>query len=139
MSEEIRQVVENILREQRLWNFTQLYGKEHNLLRGTHNLQYENLGWVNVEAYGGLTDTPSQIGDTETTIVISSKQKVNKNVAIPTTMSLKFLRGGSFDISAGKTVTINGHIDAGLWQIFKCAGSVEFGVSQTAGSQNVYH
>ena len=43
MSEEIKKVVEEVLREQGLWGLTQLLKKEHNLLRGTHNLQYENL------------------------------------------------------------------------------------------------
>jgi hypothetical protein len=38
-----------------------------------------------------------------------------------------FLQGGSLAVSAGKTVTINGHVDARLHQIFEGAGSVAFG------------
>lgn len=43
MSEEARRIVEEVLREQGLWNLVQLLKKEHNLLRGTHNLKFENL------------------------------------------------------------------------------------------------
>lgn len=46
---------------------------------------------------------------------------------MPANITLWFLRGGELNISSGKTVTINGPIDAGLHQIFAGNGDVLFG------------
>ena len=83
---------------------------------------------VDVRAYDDLSDAISSLGATETTVVISNSQTVSTDETIPATMTMRFLRGGSLSIDAGKTVTVNGQIDAGLFQIFEGAGSVAFGL-----------
>ena len=77
----------------------------------------------------------SSLGTTNATTVINAKEEIIDDLTIPSNVALIFLRGGSLNISAGKTVTINGHVDAGLYQIFEGAGSVSFG---TGAVKEVY-
>jgi len=84
--------------------------------------------FYNILDYTDLPTAITAIGATEATLLISTQIAVTDNATIPSTMTLKFLRGGSFTITTAKTVTINGQVDAGLYQIFEGAGTVAFGV-----------
>ena len=83
--------------------------------------------FVDARRYASFATAISTIGATETTLVIPSQIAVTDNATVPATLQLKFLRGGSLNISNTKVVTINGHVDAGPYQIFEGAGSVSFG------------
>ena len=97
-------------------------------------LKLGNIGWEDVRAYGtsanadqdGLANAISAISTTETTLLISNQQDVTADATIPATMTLRFLRGGSLNISSSKTVTINGQVEAGEYEIFEGAGNVDF-------------
>ena len=67
------------------------------------------------------------IGAAETTLIVTSQEAVTADATVPATLALSFERGGSLNISAGKTVTINGSLDAGRYRIFEGAGSVVLG------------
>lgn len=84
--------------------------------------------WKNPYEYNTFAECVAAIGGNEGTILISSEQAVTANLTIPTNITLRFIQGGSLTISVGKTVAINGHVEAGLYQIFKGTGSVTFGV-----------
>jgi len=98
-------------------------------------LKFDNVAWKDVRAYGtdanaredGLANAISKISTTETTLLISNQQDVTADATVPSTMTLRFTHGGSLNISTGKTVTINGHVEAGLYQIFEGSGTVVFG------------
>ena len=49
---------------------------------------------------------------------------VNQNLTVPANICLKFDNGAMLSVASGKTLTINGGIEAGLWQIFAGAGDV---------------
>lgn len=68
------------------------------------------------------------IGATEATLLITSSFMVTANAVVPPTMQLLFLRGGSLN-NGTKTVTINGHISAGFFQIFDGTGAITFGAN----------
>lgn len=51
------------------------------------------------------------------------------DLTIPTNITLKFIKGGFINVEEGKTLTINGHIEAGLHQIFTGKGKIKFGLS----------
>jgi len=80
-----------------------------------------------VSEYASLSAAITAIGATETTLLISDSQSVSTNETVPATLQLLFLRDGELDIDSGYTVTINGPIRAGLFQIFTGDGSVVFG------------
>jgi len=82
-----------------------------------------------VRAYTDFSTAISTIGATECTLLIPDEQAVTTDETVPATMTLNFLQGGTLNISSTKTVTINGHVEAGLYQIFEGAGSVSFGAS----------
>lgn len=83
--------------------------------------------WHNVYDYNDLADVVTAIGANEGTIFVPNEIAVTADLTIPANVTLRFIQGGSLNISAGKTVTINGHIEAGLYQIFEGSGSVSFG------------
>jgi len=79
---------------------------------------------VDIREYEYLSDAVTAIGSNQVTLVISEPFEVNESVTIPSNITLKFTQGGMFEIGSGYTVTINGHIEAGLYQIFSGNGSV---------------
>jgi hypothetical protein len=48
---------------------------------------------------------------------------VTSNTTIPSNVSLNIKRGTTFVVSTGITLTINGGLDAGRYQIFSCSGT----------------
>lgn len=58
---------------------------------------------------------------------------ITDNTTIPENISLRVPAGASFTISTGKTLTINGPFDAGLYQVFTLVGTgtVRFGPGKT--------
>ena len=86
---------------------------------------------VDVRTYDTFILAITGIGATEATLLIPNEQAVADDVTVPANVTLKFLRGGSLAISTTKTVTINGHVEAGLYKIFDLTGTgvVAFGVS----------
>lgn len=52
---------------------------------------------------------------------------IDDNLTIPSTIHLIIDNGAILTIASGKTLTINGPFDAGIYQVFSGAGSVSFG------------
>jgi hypothetical protein len=99
-------------------------------LRGYMNIKttYDSLNGKIIElathqsSYSSLQDALTAIGTQKKTLLISSEVLVTANTTIPSNVSLWFTPSGSFTISNGVTLTINGTITAGMWKIFN--GSV---------------
>jgi hypothetical protein len=81
---------------------------------------------IPADTYSSLNDAISQIGSTETDLIITKQISMTGDATVPSTMRLVFARGGSIDQST-YTLTINGHISAGLYQIFDGSGTVTIG------------
>jgi hypothetical protein len=95
----------------------------------THEL-YIGTGATNIKIGIYCTSFSADIdaiGSSEETLIIHNQQNVIANKTVPSNITLKFQQGGSLNISSGKTVTINGHVEAGLYQIFSGSGTVVFG------------
>ena len=88
---------------------------------------------VDVRNYASFSAAIDTIGATVATLLIPNQQNVTADKTVPSNISLKFLQGGSLNISNGVTVTINGAPEAGLYQIFLCAGTgkVRFASAKT--------
>lgn len=80
-----------------------------------------------ISDYTDLADAISTIGASVVTLLINSQVNVTADATIPSNIELWFLKEGSFNISAGKTVTINGGLRTGLNTIFTGSGTVAFG------------
>jgi len=65
----------------------------------------------------------ASIGSNETTLLIPNEQDVTADLTVPVNITLRFNQGGCLDIATGVTVTINGHVEAGLYQIFSWTGT----------------
>ena len=82
--------------------------------------------------YGGSQSTLvaaiATVGSTEATIYLApSNWIITANLTIPSNITFKPERGALLVINSGKTLTINGPLDAGSYQIFSGSGSVQFG------------
>ena len=87
--------------------------------------------WVDVRCYASLTAAISAIGLNERTLLIPAETPVSASVAIPANITLWFVKGGSLNAATGLSVTINGTLSAGLYEIFQGDGTIQFGPGST--------
>ena len=80
---------------------------------------------VDARAYSTLSDAVASASGN--TLLIANAQKVSVDTTIDSTVHIVVVRGGSFVVAAGKTLTINGPFSAGLYPAFSGRGSVVFG------------
>lgn len=76
-----------------------------------------------VDKYASFSAAIVDIDTTQGELHIYSAQAVITNETVPSTLTLVFHNGGSLSVATTKTVTINGAIKAGLYQIFTLTGS----------------
>lgn len=91
------------------------------------NIIVTDKPFVDVRGFATLADAIAAVGSTDKTIVISDGQAVISNLVIPVNVTLEFLCGGMLNPATGITVTVNGKVNAGLYQIFGGNGDIVFG------------
>jgi hypothetical protein len=87
---------------------------------------------VSVKDFGNdIATAVSAIGATVSELVIDAPVTVAANLTIPTTLSVRVIRGGGITIDNGITLTVNGLFDAPIASVFTLVGtgSVVFGTS----------
>jgi hypothetical protein len=84
---------------------------------------------VRTSAYPDLTTAAAAIGANPMVLVCDSSIDVTADVSTNVNTQIVTEPACSFNISTGKTLTINGSFEAGLYQVFNCtgAGKVVFG------------
>lgn len=64
------------------------------------------------------------IGSTTTTLVLrAGTWAITADLTVPANVTLRPLAGAILTVSTGKTLTINGPFEAGLYQVFSCTGT----------------
>jgi len=84
-------------------------------------LRYSNI--VKCADYDHPDDAITAIDTVNKTLLVTEAETCDINFTVPANVSVKFERGGKWTINTGITVTFNGQIDAGLWQIFEYVGT----------------
>ena len=84
---------------------------------------FARVSYIDVRNYTSFAAAVMEIGDAEKALLIPNEQAVSVDITVPSNISLRFLQGGSLNIADTKTVTINGYVEAGLYQIFKWTGT----------------
>jgi len=84
---------------------------------------------VSAADYGGLNAAITALGSTASELTIDNADALTASVTVPTTMSLKIVKGGVVT-TTGFTLTVNGPFNAGPYQIFSGTGTVVFGNGQ---------
>lgn len=87
--------------------------------------------WVDVRAFNNLSTAVASPQSAGKTILVPNVQNMN-NLTIPSDRAVKIIKGGSIYVATGKTLTINGPFDAGLYQVFGTGGSIAFGSNTIA-------
>ena len=81
-----------------------------------------------------LSQALATIGSTPTTLVIPAEAgavAITSNTTIPANVDLMIFQGARLDVATGVTLTINGSIEAGPYQIFSWSGSGKFDISKS--------
>jgi len=73
--------------------------------------------------YTNPDDAITAIGADNKTLLVTEAETCDTNFTVPANVTVWFERGGKWTINNGITVTFNGQIDAGLWQIFEYVGT----------------
>jgi hypothetical protein len=84
-----------------------------------------NEKWLNDPLYSGDLGTAiTTIGSTKAVLSIpAGNWPITENLTVPATLTLKFAHGAVFTVATGKTLTINGPLEAGRYQIFSWSGT----------------
>ncbi len=90
-----------------------------------------SMAWVDVRSYASINAAVIAIGSTQTTLLVSNAQTLTASLTIPSTLSLKILKGGSIVKASTYTLIINGPFEAGPYQVFSgfSNGDIYFGYS----------
>ncbi len=83
------------------------------------------IPWADARAYATLSAALTAIGSAQKVLVVPNTQNVTADLTVPSNVTLKFMQGGSLNVSTGVTVTINGGIEAGLYRIFTLNGTAK--------------
>lgn len=85
--------------------------------------------WVGDPQYGAtLPDAVTAIGSNPAALrVPAGAYTISANLTIPANITLKPERGAVFSIPGGKTLSINGSLECGLYQVFSGSGTVVLG------------
>jgi hypothetical protein len=91
-----------------------------------HLSKYKTLG---DPGYATLSEALATIGtETKVTLTIpAGTVPITSNTTIPGNVALKILKNGTFNINSGISLTIEGPLEAGMYQIFSGSGTVVFG------------
>ena len=94
-----------------------------------------NEKWLNDSLYNGDLGTAiTAIGSAQTVLSIpAGNWPITADLTVPANLTLKFAHGAVLTIATGKTLTINGSLEAGLYQIFSGAGT-----GKVSGLKTVY-
>ena len=84
--------------------------------------------WDTLSSYsdagnGRLSAAITALGATTTTLVMDTADTVGVNVTVPANVHLFFLKGGILTIATTKTLTINGAMTSGPYQVFSLTGT----------------
>jgi len=88
-----------------------------------------DLEWIDARSYGasltGATLAAAIAANPNGGILYVSHGSwlITSDLTIPANITLKLERGAIFSIADGMTLTINGSLEAGLYQIFSCTGT----------------
>jgi hypothetical protein len=106
-----------------------LRSQDFNILNLTH-VPYVDSRTYGCKADGVKDDTIdlqaaiTSIGSNEKALLLAGTHVVSDDMTIPENVTVWFIEGGALNVASGKTVTINGRVNAGLYQIFDGDGSV---------------
>ena len=74
--------------------------------------------WNNVYDYNDLPDCVDALGANDATIFVPNIQDIAANLTVDANIALEVIKGGGFTSSVAATLTIEGSLNAGLYQIF---------------------
>ena len=87
------------------------------------NRYTRSLEVVYCSDYPHPDDAIKAIGSNNRTLVVNAPEICDTDFTVPSNVQVRFERGGKWIINDGITVTFNGQLEAGLYQIFEYIGT----------------
>jgi len=94
---------------------------------------------ISVSSKGELKNALTKFSSTGGTIIVVDEITVDEDITIPENVHVGVLKSGLFNISSGKTLTINGPFEAGLYQVFSGDGTITFSNSSVNEIQAIWY
>lgn len=110
-------------------NIHSITAGDYQILGGDGDFDFVNYPWLNVRWFDSFRTAVDYIGTDEATLAISGEAVVDLDTTIQTTLTVSLVGTGYFNISATKTLIIDGTLVSGIRQIFDGAGDVVFGAT----------
>jgi len=86
------------------------------------DLIVSNGPWIDARAYSSLAAADAAAVAAGKKLLVSSTWNIQDNMSLGSVISVS--KGGRFNIGSGKTLTVNGTIEAGLYQIVTGSGAL---------------
>ena len=95
-----------------------------------NGVELGQVAFVDARDYASISAALTAIGsDSRALFLAAGTWTISADLIIPANVTLVFERGAVAAIASGKTLTMNGGISAGLYQIFSGAGTAAFGTT----------
>ena len=96
--------------------------------------------WVGDPNYGTtIQDALTAMGSAEAILKVPAGiHSISGNLIVPSNITLKMERKATLAVPQGVTLTINGGLEAGLYQIFSCAGTGKVVFGRPNGVKELY-
>ena len=105
-------------------NIGQVEAGLYQIFSGAGNFRFRDGTILNLYWFNNLRAAITHASTNKLTLLVQGTHTVDLSDSIPSTLTTKMIQGGIFSISPGITLTMNGGIDAGDYQIFSGTGTV---------------
>lgn len=78
--------------------------------------------WIDAGCYVDLNAAVASAGSNDRTVVVGAATTLSANLTVPSNVHLLFIKGGMITLG-NFNLTVNGNLDAGIFQIFSCNGT----------------
>ena len=107
-------------------NIKNIEAGNYQLFAGAGDFDFLDGTELKLNWFARLSSVLTWVEDEEVTIIVNEDSLVQASVASTSNENIKVVPGGVLNLDAGVVLTINGSLDAGLYQVFSGAGSVVY-------------
>lgn len=109
-----------------LSNIGQVIAGNYQLFAGAGNFRFRDGTKLNLSWFAHLRSAITHASTNLINLEVNVASTVDFTDTVPSTISIYFTKGGSFALTGGVVLTINGHVSAGEYQIISGAGTATF-------------
>ena len=102
---------------------TNIQAGGYQIFSGDGELDFADGTTTRLSWFATLPTAIAYIDADKVKIIVDRSETISDDLTIPANVELEFVNGAILTVATTKTLTINGHINAGLYQLFAWAGT----------------